>query len=66
MSRAQRQRLERQVRRTFAANRMAQTHLEAAYAQIVPIHIRIVSRRPLQTVMKNDAGEPTRREGRAA
>jgi hypothetical protein len=30
------------VKRTFEPNRLSLSHLEAAYAQIVPIHLRIL------------------------
>jgi hypothetical protein len=67
MSRAERYRPRRQIRRSFAANRLAQTHLEAAYAQIVPVHVRVVSRHRRDFVASHEdnialAG----REGRVA
>ena len=65
MSRAPKRRLRWRVRRSFEINRLAQTNLEAAYAQIVPVHIRIVSSRPVQTGRRQDGGEPVRRERRA-
>jgi len=42
MSRRKRDPSQWQVKRTFEPNRLSLSHLEAAYAQIVPIHIRIL------------------------
>jgi hypothetical protein len=64
---AERRRSIRQVRCTFEANRLAYTHLQAAYEQIVPVHIRVVSRYRRGLLASGaDCLERVGREGRAA
>ena len=45
MSRRKRDPSRWRVRRTFEPNRLSSNHLEAAYAQIVPIQMRILRKK---------------------